>query len=240
MRWLALGETEGSAALRHTVAAAVLMVGLLASQSRGGLMGFVLSAAVLLVVLRRRLLTGLLTTAVVGFGLAWVDLSGVVAGFESRSIKASRLDLWQDALRLVPDFPILGAGLNAFGTAFSRYQTIWRGSWVGEAHNEYLQVLVDTGVLGVVLAVPFLGLLLRNALRAARRGRPLDAGFLAALLGSALHNLVEFNWQIPANALAFVAIAGLATRRGLELSPPAQADSPPELAGDVDPSEQDA
>ena len=53
----------------------------------------------------------------------------------------------------------------------------------------------------------------RRALRAARLG-PLDAGGLASLLALALHNVVDFNWQIPANAATFVAVAALASRRG--------------------------
>jgi hypothetical protein len=43
---------------------------------------------------------------------------------------------------------------------------------------------------------------------------PLDAARLASLLALALHNVVDFNWQVPANAATFVALAGLASRRG--------------------------
>ena len=81
------------------------------------------------------------------------------------------------------------------------------------AHNEYLQALTDTGLLGAALLAVLLVTLFRHAQRAAPLG-PLDAGRLASLLALCLHNGVDFNWQVPANAATFVAIAALALRRG--------------------------
>ena len=68
-------------------------------------------------------------------------------------------------------------------------------------------MLVDTGVAGATLAALALGRLLRAAFRGSSRS-PIDAGLLAALLGALCHNLVDFNWQIPANAATFAALAG--------------------------------
>lgn len=206
--WLALGESEGSAAIRRSAEAMVLMVGLLASQSRGGLMAFGLSAALLPLAFRRRRQALLVIAAVAFLGIAWVGLSGVVRGFESRSLSTSRLDLWGDALRMVPRFPILGAGLNGFAIAYPTVQTLWRGEWYGEAHNEYLQALLDMGPPGALAVLALLALLLRAALRSAPRSA-LDAGLLGGVLASCAHALVDFNWQIPANAATFVALAGL-------------------------------
>ena len=44
------------------------------------------------------------------------------------------------------------------------------------------------------------------------RPRPLDAGVLGAILACCVHNLVDFNWQIPANAATFAALAGVLMR----------------------------
>jgi O-antigen ligase len=205
--WLALGDKEGNAAIRRSAEAMVLMVGLLASQSRGGLMAFGLSAALLLAFRRRRLAL-LVVTAVAFVGIAWVGLGGVVRGFESRSLGTSRLDLWADALRLVPRFPLLGAGLNGFAIAYPTVRTLWRGEWYGEAHNEYLQALLDLGAPGALAVLCLVALLLRTALNGAPRSA-LDAGLLGAVLASCAHALVDFNWQIPANAATFAALAGL-------------------------------
>jgi O-antigen ligase len=109
---------------------------------------------------------------------------------------------------LVPRFPVFGVGLYAFAVAYAPIQTLWRDVWVGPAHNDYLQILIETGVGGALLAMAFLATVLVGALRAARRA-PLDAGLLAALAALACHALVDFNWQIPANALTYLALAGL-------------------------------
>ena len=148
-------------------------------------------------------------------GLYWVDLGPTWQAFESRGIRGSRIDLWRDALRMFPHFPLLGSGLDTFGSAYPNYQTLSRYHWYGEAHDEYLQVLLDTGIVGALLMAVLLWTLLRAALRAARES-PLDGGMLGALLACCFHNLVDFNWQIPANAATFAAIAGLSVRRGVE------------------------
>ena len=86
--------------------------------------------------------------------------------------RRSRLDLWADMLPMARRFPVFGVGFNAFATAYPHYQTIWRTEWIGEAHNDYLQVLLDLGLVGAALVAPLLALLFRRAL--ARR-RPLPA-----------------------------------------------------------------
>jgi hypothetical protein len=54
-------------------------------------------------------------------------------------------------------------------------------------------------------------IVLRRATAQARTSF-VDLGVFGAVVGLALHNLVDFNWQIPANAAAWVALAALAAR----------------------------
>jgi O-antigen ligase len=218
--WLALGGPEGNEFVRQAAVALLLLVGLLASAARGGILGFGVSALALLFAGRYRRVGLLVGAVVVLVGVAWVGVGAFVAGFVTRGIKASRFDLWADMLPLARHFPVFGAGWNAFATAYPRYQTVWRGiEWVGEAHNDYLQVLFDAGLLGLAIVLCLLAILLGRAL--ARAGRsPLDLGLLGSLLALAAHALVDFNWQIPANALTYVALAALVLRgeRPLESS----------------------
>src|SRR5262249_27326495 len=185
----------GNAAIRRLAAAMVLVVGLLASRSRGGLLGFGLSLLALPVAVRGRgrTVVALALIAVVLLGVYWIDLGPTRQAFESRGIRNSRVVLWQDALRLFPHFPALASGFDAFGTAYPYYQTLPRYDWYGEAHNEYLQVLLDTGLAGAALMAGLLFILLRSALRAATE-TPLDAGILAGVLACCFHNVVDFNW----------------------------------------------
>jgi len=211
--WLALGDPEGSRAVRRGAEAVVLIVGLAASRSRGGLLAFVVSLAAL----PRAFGRARHALAVIGLVLlvsaAFVDLGPIRQGFESRGIHGSRLVLWGDVLPMVRSFPLLGCGLNAFGTAYPRRQRVLKSEWVGQAHNEYLQALVDTGVLGAALLVALLLRVLGAAWEAAPRS-PLDAGILGSLLALAAHNVVDFNWQIPANAATYAGLAALAMRSG--------------------------
>jgi O-antigen ligase len=208
--WLALGDPVGSAFVRRAAEAMVLVVGLVAAASRGAFIGFAFSLLVIAAFARRRLL--LLAIGVVAFvGVSWIGLDAIVQGFGTRGLEGSRFGLWRDALRMFPDFPLLGVGWNAFGMAYLRYQTFWRYYFFQAAHNEYLDLLLTTGVIGTAVAFWGLVRLLPRAVARALRS-PLDAGLLASLLGLACHNLVDFNWQIQANAATFAALLALAVR----------------------------
>ena len=224
--WVALGDPAGVSTIRRSAAAMVLMVGLLASHSRGGLLAFGAASLALVALLRRgRALLLPLVAAIVVIGLFWVDVGATRAAFETRGLRQSRFALWADALRMFPQFPVLGAGFNAFGTSYTQYQTIERYEWYGEAHNEYLQALLDLGIVGAALLAALLLRLLRGGVRAAA-ATPLDAGVLGAILAGCVHNVVDFNWQIPANAATFAALAGVIMRRASSLSEPATLTTP--------------
>ncbi len=209
--WLALGGPEGNEFIRQAAVAIVLLVGLIGSAARGGILGLGVSALALLFAGRYRRMALLVGAVPVLVGIGWVGLGTLVAGFASRGIKGSRLDLWADMLPMARRFPVFGVGFNAFATAYPWYQTIWRTEWIGEAHNDYLQVLFDLGLVGVALVFPLLAILFRRAVARADRS-PLDLGLLGSLLALAAHALVDFNWQIPANALTYVALAALIMR----------------------------
>jgi O-antigen ligase len=188
------------------------VAGLLASGSRGGASSFALAALVLPLASRHRRRTALGVFLLVGLGLAWIGVGHIFSAFEVRGIRGSRLDLWRDMLPMVERFPLFGDGWNAFATAFPWYQTVWKTEWIGESHNDYLQVLIDGGAVGAGLVAALLVVVFRGALARAARS-PLDLGLFGALLGLALHGLVDFNGQIPANAATWIALAALAVER---------------------------
>jgi O-antigen ligase len=228
-RFLALGEPAGNAAARRLAVIITLVAGLVAAGSRGAFVAFAASATLLALVLptARRTAGALLLGASLVAAYA-IGLEGIVTGFEVRGLRASRIDLWADALRLPAHFPWLGAGLNTFGTAYPPYQTFWPSYWVGHVHNEYLQALIDTGRVGALLVVGLLLVLFRNATRGARRSA-FSAAVLCSVLAQCLHNLVDANWQIPANAATFAALAALAVQ------PPESRASAPEPSASPEP-----
>lgn len=109
-----------------------------------------------------------------------------------------RLDDWGWAARVFADRPLTGTGFHGLLQASAEVDPAGRGSGTPFAHNGYLQVLADGGVL---LAVPFLvvlGLLVVRAWRARRAPDALAVPALAGLLVLLLHSGVDFDWTYPA------------------------------------------
>ncbi len=128
-----------------------------------------------------------------------------------------RMKVWQGSLAMIRDFPLFGVGLGAWAELFPRYQLPpWSPLQWHEAHNDYLQCLAETGGIGLGL----LGWFFCMVMLRIRRGlstvdsshTPVLVGILAALGGMAFHTGVDFNLQIPANALLFTALVALGLR----------------------------
>jgi O-antigen ligase len=127
-----------------------------------------------------------------------------------------RIHFWQTALQIFRDRPIFGAGLDSFGTAFTHYDT-WNGFYrVEQAHNDYLQILADAGILGFACAATFIFLLFKKGWQIIgesanhfRRGTAVGA--LAGCFGILLHSFVDFPLRTTSNALFFLTLAVLAT-----------------------------
>jgi O-antigen ligase len=115
------------------------------------------------------------------------------------------------AADMVRDYPVFGSGAGSFYTAFTRYRGSDIKPFYDHAHNDYTEVLTETGVLGAILlgSLPLWALVL-GVLALSRRRDPLARGFAFAVLmgvcALGIHSTVDFNLQIPANALAFVVL----------------------------------
>ncbi|MDQ3750930.1 MAG: O-antigen ligase family protein [Acidobacteriota bacterium] len=137
-------------------------------------------------------------------------------------ISNGRLHFWQIALRIFFDYPILGAGLDAFATAFTRYDS-WNGMYrVEQAHNDYLQTLADAGVLGFACVTAFIYLLFKKGLQTIRESsdrfrRSAAVGALAGCFGILIHSFFDFPLRTPSNAFFFLILTVLATA---SISPP--------------------
>ena len=114
------------------------------------------------------------------------------------------------------DHPIKGAGLGSLVAVYPRYEILYDGYIVDHVHNDYMELLAETGILGGLCGLAFLWILFREARQnfTAEQGhfsRAVHAGAIAALCGLLLHSLVDFNLHIPSNALLFLLQAHLAT-----------------------------
>lgn len=157
----------------------VLAYGFAATESRGGLLAAACAAVVALLLFRARRLTILAVTAgLVVLGAVWLALNpaalGRITSFSSGG--DGRVDLWTVAWRAWHDHAIAGVGLNNFIAVGSQYVNRPGAlTSVGlivthphVVHNVYLEALVDTGVIGLILLVAVFSGLLGTAVRAGR------------------------------------------------------------------------
>jgi O-antigen ligase len=130
--------------------------------------------------------------------------------------KDTRVEIWSDTLHVVAAYPWTGCGLGAYEHGFYRFKTVAPTNTVDFAHNDYLQILAELGLPGLLLAAVLGGWILKRTLTlvVTLRGGAnweLAVGLLGAFLTFGLHSLAEFNLFIPANALALAWLAGIAT-----------------------------
>jgi O-antigen ligase len=200
---------------------AVLMAGtIFLSGSRGGMLAFVLEMvlfASLTLGKRRSPRIALGTMAVCVFVLAlliFLGKGGQVLGRLGDLSPGIRLNITKDSLRMFSHRPVWGWGLGTFPTVYPSYRSFYTNLFVNEAHNDYVQLLVETGLLGFGLMLWFVARLYRYGLPTSRRWEFQWDGAvsLAALLGCTgilVHSFVDFNLQIPANAALFYVLCGL-------------------------------
>jgi O-antigen ligase len=195
------------------------------SGSRGGMLSFVLEIVVfgaLTLVQKRNPRVALGMVAVCVLVLAFLVFlgKGQVLGRLGDLGPGIRLNITKDCLRMFSHRPVLGWGLGTFPTVYPSYRSFYTNLFVNEAHNDYAQLLVETGLLGFGLMLWFLVRLYRSGWPTSRRWEFKWDGAvsLAALLGCTgllLHSFVDFNLQIPANAAMFYVLCGLAATRPL-------------------------
>ncbi len=225
---LVLGKVRRERLFLVALFALVPIVALLLSASRGGIVSFASQMFVLfLLLLARRIhskyaIVGgvIVLTAVVA--VSWIGINEVLGRFvEMQTLEATpgkrtamRLDTW----RLFRDHPLVGTGLGTFEMVFPPYDSLYDGKIVNHAHNDYLELLAETGVVGGLCCLWFLGVVLLHAAKGMTTleesfDSVLNATGLVSCTGILVHSLVDFNLHIPANALLFLVSAHLATVR---------------------------
>jgi O-antigen ligase len=152
----------------------------------------------------------------------WIGLDPVISRFETLTPSAledpsGRLAMWRQASGIIRDYPTVGTGLGTFVVAFRRYQTTSLDFLLDHAHNDYLEVTTDTGILGAALLfIPIIGLLFKMILAYVEARNPYRRSVLLACIGGSvallIHSITDFNLQIPANALLFAVILGIGSK----------------------------
>ena len=237
---LVLAASRFTDGIRKLVVAgiAALMAGsIFLSGSRGGMVAFVAQMLVLGVLLVRKregswkqpLMLGAFLAMVIVF-LVWMGSNEVTHRLISIHSEAreeigggTRISIDRDCLRMFAKRPFLGWGLGTFPIVYPGFRSFYTTFFVNQAHNDYLQLLVETGVAGFSIAVWFMVLVFRRAAGKLKNWTDTASGALtvAALLGCVgilVHSFLDFNLQIPANAALFYVLCAIAAAAPLQES----------------------
>jgi O-antigen ligase len=225
LRWLP--TLDANRVVLVAVSVIVMAGALVFTSSRSGTAAFAVSLAVLgLLIVRRtssrrvRLVSGSYFLVVLVGVMVWTGADRIAGRFQRAPVEiGGRVQAWKDTLEIVKDFPLSGTGLGTYHRAMLAYQTEGRDRMYAQAHNDYLQLAAEGGLLVVVPAIVLLVVLCRGIWRrmTAADDDPMTgwirAGAVAGLCGIAAQSLVEFSLQMPGNAVTCVLLLAVALHR---------------------------
>jgi O-antigen ligase len=167
---------------------------------------------------------GMATALLIGLFLGVVLLGGefsinrFIDSVNTDDPTTGRSHFWSVTVQIIKARPYLGTGLGAFGVTYTQYDSRNGLYRLEQAHNDYLQVLADGGIIGAVLGLSFVVLLFYKALQRAKSRDDFRRGVaLAALSGCfavLVHSFFDFTLHTTSNGLLFLVLAALATLNG--------------------------
>jgi O-antigen ligase len=216
-------------------AAVVLALSVLVSLSRGGAFGLSIGVAVFLAL---RFLQArregahqhgrlLVVASVLLVSLATIvilppearERLGSITARDRDSSMVFRTRVWRGSLRLSARSPLVGHGLGTFVDAFPPHKTGGGEMRVEHAENDYLELLTEAGLAGLLLAIgAALGFAVQirkepqGSIGRLRRG--ISLGAASGLAALAAHGLVDFNLRIPSDGLLFAGLAAICLAAG--------------------------
>ncbi|NNE66914.1 MAG: O-antigen ligase family protein [Pyrinomonadaceae bacterium] len=250
------GAVQKDKKLLYLTAVGVMGVALVLSGSRGGLVSVVAGVAFLMFIAygrsgRKRMVVRVIAAAAVAGAIA---IGAILIGGEtsftriaetaaSKDITTNRSEIWASSAKVVRDNFVFGVGMGAFGVAYAGYDRFNGLERVEQAHNDYLEVLANTGLVGAFIGICFVFFVFRSGLRAVRSRDPLirgaSAGALSGIFAVLVHSLFDFVLHTTAVSVLFltlVAIVGVCERlrggeRGRKRRKPEMADVMPIAKG---------
>jgi O-antigen ligase len=222
-RLLWLSSPEGGRLQLSAFAIVIMGAALALTKSRSGIACFALMlAAAGVTAARGRRSTGTRVSILgailllVALPFLWTDVD-LAARFTSggESVELRRR-AWRDAAAVIRDFPLAGTGLNTYGTATLVYNTAHTELHFQEAHNDYVQLAAEGGLLLGIPALVAIAACVRGVRRRLTDDRPdpmrywIRFGAAIGLASIALQSAVEFSLQMPGNAVLFVVLCAIA------------------------------
>jgi O-antigen ligase len=210
------------------IAAAAMTGTVFLCGSRGGMLAILAEFGVLSVVVVRQKKGIRLAVAFAAFAVVLLSLLTWLGGKELTSRVTSistearseisggiRLNIDRDGLHMFRAKPMLGWGLGTFPVVYPQFRTFYTNFFVNQAHDDYLQLLVETGLVGFGTMVWFLMVLYRSVLRKIKNwmsdvSSAVSLACMLSFTGILVHSVLDFNLQIPANAALFYVFCTIA------------------------------
>ncbi len=228
---LFVGAVRRDKKLLYIVAVTLMTSALLLSGSRGGFIAL-LAEIILLIILTtsakgkrnfllKAALSLLLVAAAVG-GAIFVGGDTSLTRFSeqaaSQDISSNRFHIWSVTLEVIADNLPFGAGLGAYTQAYTQFDTLSGHDLVEQAHNDYLQVLADAGLIGLIIGILFLFWFFREGIKNSRRSntfrRGVAIGAFAGCFAILIHSIFDFVLHITAISVMFLTLMALLVAAG--------------------------
>jgi len=214
--------------------AALTTIGLLTCGSRSGLAGMVAGLLLAFGIIQKAhrprgmiaTLVGvalIATIAIVNFDLSSITtnrtLKTIESATQSSAIEDARFTHWPDGFAAGISQPLVGWGWGAYRYAYLPFQKTSEGVWFINADNLWLEVFVETGLVGILIITAAFYLIVRALRRLDLAADPIDHGLASMgwfLLGSLLvSQFFDFGLRIPANSLAVALVFSAVIARSL-------------------------
>jgi O-antigen ligase len=149
---------------------------------------------------------------------------------KTQTFYSVRGEIWENTWTMIRDNPLTGVGIGAYETAYPIYTRETGAHGItAEAHNDYLQILADAGILGAVIALWFIVALFRAIARGVRSTDPLAAAIAlgggAGLFGLLVHSVFDFNLHLPSHAIVFLLLSMVISHVGATAHEPVKAEA---------------
>ncbi|HKV36811.1 MAG TPA: O-antigen ligase family protein [Pyrinomonadaceae bacterium] len=241
---LLAGSIDKDKRLLYLFVAGLMGIALVMTSSRGGIISLVGEIVFLVIVTaiwksqgereRRRVRSSWLKGAAARVALATALIVGLFAGVillggefslnrfidsvNTDDPTTGRAHFWSVTLDMIKANPVVGTGLGAYGVIYTRYDTRNGLYRLEQAHNDYLQIFSDAGVVGGTLAFAFVVILFYRGFARAKSRDDFRRGVALAALGGCfavlIHSFFDFTLHTTSNALLFLVLAALATLNG--------------------------
>ncbi len=190
--------------------AVIMVVSVFMSLSRAGIISFIISFAVfsLFIIYKKfrynkKVAIAIFLSVIVSY-LIYLGVDPVIERFYHTDLtREERFTLWADTYKGFKDFILTGSGLGTFLNVFPLYSSKPSTIIYDHAHNDYIEFLIEAGIIGVILIFTFSYYYIKHAIKGIWKG---DLGIIrislvSSIISILIHSIFDFNLHITSNIL---------------------------------------